>query len=95
MFHQKYNLNQKVVKSVPQGPSSSFRISGSGVPIRPSSVMVTSVAAGSGFAVPDLRPGIAGFALVCTLMLSACLATIPLAFSAMRSRILMPGLGRS
>ncbi|MFP1632421.1 LptF/LptG family permease [Zhengella sp. ZM62] len=58
-------------------------------------VMLTSVAAGSGFAVPDLRPGIAGFALVCALMLSACLATIPLAFSAMRSRILMPGLGRS
>ncbi len=57
-------------------------------------VMLTSVAASSGFAVPGIRPGLAGFIAAFGLALLACLAMIPLAFTSVRSRLLMPGLGR-
>ena len=58
-------------------------------------VMMISVAASSGFLVPELLPGAAGFWVAVLMAAALCFGSILIAFNAMRSRLLMPGFARA
>lgn len=58
-------------------------------------VMLISVAASSGFLVPEFLPGVMGFWVAGLMAAALCFASILIAFNVMRSRLLMPGFARA